>query len=455
MGSISESSSSNLRAAVEQAHNQYTKSHPQSFQTHQEACNYLPGGNTRTVLHTNPFPLTIDHGKDCHLITVDGHSYVDFLGEYTAGIYGHSHPVIKQAVESALQDGWNYGGHNKFEPQLAKIVCERFPAIELVRFVNSGTEANMMALATALAYTKKRKILLFNKGYHGSTISGRTPSNKASINLPHDFLIGTYNDATGTESLITSQPKDSLAAILVEPMLGSGGCLAGTPEFLSTLRRLATAHGALLIFDEVMTSRLHYHGLGSQTGVTPDLTTLGKWVGGGMSFGAFGGRRDVMALFDPRSGALEHPGTFNNNVFTMRAGVAGCGLLDEERINALNARGASMKAAIENVLANRGILEGGSIPTSPVAEEMHAATHASRPPKMFVTGVGSLMAIQFAGPEREFLQALFYHHMLGQGIYLAARGFVALNIMLTDDHVASFVKAVETFCDAWAQSLKW
>ncbi|EXJ55116.1 hypothetical protein A1O7_08041 [Cladophialophora yegresii CBS 114405] len=455
MGSVSETITTSLNAALEQAHARYTKSHPESLKIHDRACNYLPGGNTRTVLHTTPFPLTISSGQDTHLTTVDGQSYTDFLGEYTAAIYGHNHPVIRSALESAIENGWNYGGHNALEPQLAKIVCERFPSIDLVRFVNSGTEANMMALATALAFTGRKKVLLFNKGYHGSTISGRAPSGKPSINLPHDFVLSTYNDVAGTEALVQSLPKDSLAAILVEPMLGSGGCYAGSAEFLGILRRLASEHGALLIFDEVMTSRLHYHGLGSQTGVTPDLTTLGKWIGGGMSFGAFGGRRDIMALYDPRTGKLEHPGTFNNNVFTMNAGIAGCGLLTAEKVDALNGLGEKLTSQVMDVLSNRGILRDATVPAAPIADELHVAEHPQRPPKMFVKGVGSLMAVHFAGPDRDVLGGLFYHHMLEQGIYMAQRGFVALNIMLADEHVATFVRAVEAFVQKWEQALKW
>ncbi|ETI20665.1 hypothetical protein G647_07007 [Cladophialophora carrionii CBS 160.54] len=455
MGSVSETVSTALSAALEQAHARYTNSHPQSLKIHDQACNYLPGGNTRTVLHTTPFPLTISSGQDTHLTTVDEQTYTDFLGEYTAAIYGHNHSAIKSALESAIRNGWNYGGHNELEPQLAEIVCERFPSIDLVRFVNSGTEANMVALATALAFTGRKKVLVFNKGYHGSTISGRAPSGKPSINLPHDFVVGTYNDVAGTEALVQSLPKDSLAAILVEPMLGSGGCYRGSAEFLGTLRRLASEHGALLIFDEVMTSRLHYNGLGSQTGVTPDLTTLGKWVGGGMSFGAFGGRRDIMALYDPRNGKLEHPGTFNNNVFTMKAGIAGCGLLTTEKLDALNGLGEKLTSQVVDVLSNRDILRDATVPAAPVADEMHAAQHPQRPPKMFVKGVGSLMAVHFAGPDREVLGGLFYHHMLEQGIYMAQRGFVALNIMLTDEHVALFVNAVEAFVQKWEQALKW
>jgi glutamate-1-semialdehyde 2,1-aminomutase len=226
------------------------------------------------------------------------------------------------------------------EAQLAQIVCERFPAIEKVRFVNSGTEANMIAIGTALVCIRKKKILVFKKGYHGSTISGRSADGKPSLNLPHDFVTAPYNDVPAIRAVIEALPKDSLAAILVEPMLGSGGCFAGRIDFLQLLQAEATRHGALLIFDEVMTSRLSYHGYGDKIGIRPDLMTIGKWVGGGMSFGAFGGREGIMNIFDPRQGRLEQAGTFNNNnVMSMSAGIAGCTLLDGVRLNELNSRG--------------------------------------------------------------------------------------------------------------------
>lgn len=164
MGSLQVTNQVALESALTQAHGQYTKENQESCKIHEAACNYMPGGNTRTVLHTTPFPLAIDKGQDCHLTSADGTTYVDFLGEYTAGIYGHNHPKIKEAVESALARGWNYGAQNRNEPKLAETVCQRFPAIELVRFVNSGTEANMMAIATALAFTGRKKVLVFNKG---------------------------------------------------------------------------------------------------------------------------------------------------------------------------------------------------------------------------------------------------------------------------------------------------
>jgi glutamate-1-semialdehyde 2,1-aminomutase len=358
------------------------------------------------------------------------------------------------------------------EAQLAQIVCERFPAMEKVRFVNSGTEANMIAIGTAVVYTGKKTILVFTKGYHGSTISGRSADGQPSLNLPHDFVTAPYNDVQATRAIIDALPKDRLAAILVEPMLGSGGCFAGKMDFLQLLRAEATRHQALLIFDEVMTSRLSYHGYGDKISIVPDLMTIGKWVGGGMSFGAFGGTEDIMSIFDPRLGKLEHAGTFNNNVMSMSAGIAGCTLLTEARIDELNSRGEGMRKAVEAQLAAFGIQ--GAIPDAPLPDSLSVASSLtqngdgdvetssarslearySMPPNMFITGVGSLMTIHFAGPNKALLQGLFYHHLLQKGIYIAQRGFIALSIEIHDHHVDQFVQALKEFCEIWVEILR-
>ena len=345
--------------ALAQAHSAYSTLNPTSHDAFLSSCKHLPGGNTRTVLHANPFPLTFASGNGCTVTSLDGNTYIDFLGEFTAGIYGHNDSAIRAAIDEALDQGWSLGGNNKYEKELAKLVCERFqPTMELVRFTNSGTEANMMAVATAMAWTGKNKILVFQGGYHGATLSFRIPPvgvTQKSVNLPHEWVIGTYNDIEKTQAVLSAIPADSLAAIIVEPMLGNAGAIPGSLPFLQFLRSYASSHDALLIFDEVMTSRLSYRGLGHKLGIRPDMMTLGKWVGGGMSFGAFGGRADIMALFDPtKQGSLAHAGTFNNNVVSMAAGCAGCKVLDEETTNRLNELGESLKvkvqAAIDNVL---------------------------------------------------------------------------------------------------------
>ena len=435
-----------LDQAVLGAHNQYAKDHPSSLRSHQEACKYLPGGNTRTVLYTTPFPLTFVSGKGSTLTTADGHELVDFLGEYTAGIYGHSNPVIRKAIEETLDQGWNLGGHNESERELGRILCNRFLTIERVRFVNSGTEANMMAIATAVTFTGRSKVLIFYKGYHGGTICGGVPGTDPPINLPHDFVRAPYNDIEGTQKIVEDLPCQSLAAILVEPMLGSSGCYVAKENFLAYLQSVSSDLGALLIFDEVMTSRLSYQDMGLTKRFKPDLMTLGKWIGGGMSFGAFGGRADIMDMYDPRLGKLDHPGTFNNNIFSMNAGIAGCELLTQEVLKRLNDTGSAMAREIDRTLSSCGfeIVK----PLAPIIDET-SISRSQVIPVMYITGAGSLMNIHFSGPNKTQLQTLFWHHMLRHGIYLAQRGFVALSIEITSSDVERFVDAVRIFCQIW------
>ena len=495
--------------ALAKAHSSYTHLNPNSLQAHQSACQHQPGGNTRTVLHANPFPITFASGNGCTLTSLDGHTYTDFLGEYTAGIYGHNNATIRAAIDEALTRGWSLGGNNIYEKELAKLVCERFtPTMQLVRFTNSGTEANMMAVATAVAWTGRRKILVFGGGYHGATISFRNPpkgSVTKSVNLPHEWVIGTYNDIAQTEEVLSALPPESLAAILVEPMLGNAGAIPGSLPFLQFLRSYSSSHGALLIFDEVMTSRLSYRGLGYKLGIQPDLMTLGKWLGGGMSFGAFGGRRDIMEMYDPtKSGSLAHAGTFNNNVISMAAGCAGCKVLDEKTTNRLNDLGELMKKMVTDVIDKHlygdayhmNGADGGSLkcksPLSfpqklsqnvhkfrntlssslliyisqkqqqtdlPLVAPDHHTTNgtnshpqahrpSNEPSPMYISGVGSILAIHFP-PSSSHLQSLFYHHMLSKNIYLAERGFVALNMELGVKDVEAFAEATGEFVERW------
>ena len=418
---------SSVASALGEARERYVARNPASRAAHTAAEAVMPGGNTRSVLFHAPFPLTMARGAGCRLWDADGHEYVDLLGEYTAGLYGHSNAVIRAALDAALDGGWNLGGHGVMEARLARAICDRFPSIDLVRFTNSGTEANLLALGTAVATTGRSRVLVFAGGYHGGVLSfagGGIP-----INAPHDWVVGDYNDAAGAEALIRAQ-GEALGAILVEPMLGGGGCIPGEPDFLAALRRGADATGALLIFDEVMTSRMSAGGLQARLGIVPDLTTLGKYIGGGMSFGAFGGRRALMERFDPRRpDALPHAGTFNNNVLTMAAGYAGLThLFTPDAAEALFARGESLRARL-NALA------------------------AGRP--MQWTGLGSMMNVHFrAQPIRtpadaargnQDLRELFFFDMLERGVYLARRGMAALSLEIGAAESETFVASVAEF----------
>jgi glutamate-1-semialdehyde 2,1-aminomutase len=409
----------------------YARRNPKSQQRAAAAAAFLPGGNTRSSLFYDPFPLSIVRGDGCRIFDADGHEYLDFLGEFTAGIYGHSEPAIRAAIVAALNEGVNLSGHTALEAALARIICERFPCIDLVRFTNSGTEANLMALAAATVFTGRRSILVFDGAYHGGVLSfahGASP-----VNVPHEFVIGVYNDTESALQLIDRHCRE-LAAILVEPMIGSGGSIPAEPAFLQALRRAATAHGLLLIFDEVMTSRLAPGGRQEAVGVTPDVCTLGKYLGGGMTFGAFGGRRDVMQQFDPRvPGALPHAGTFNNNVVTMAAGIAGLTkVFTPAAAQALNARGDALRLRLNALCRDRGA-------------------------RFQFTGLGSLMSAHAtdqpirtpadAARADAALEGLFFFEMLNRGVWVARKGFVALSLPIGDAEIDHFVDAVTDFLD--------
>ena len=264
-----------IGAALAEAEELYQVRNPKSVAQHREACAAMPGGNTRSAIHVDPFPLTMARGEGARLWDIDGHEYIDFLSEFTAGIYGHSHPAIRKAIEAALDGGLNFGAHNEIEARFAAAICARFPSIELVRFTNSGTEANLMAVSAARAITGRPKILVFTGGYHGGVFYFR--GHGSPLNAPFEYLLGRYNDLAAVEALVHAY-RAELAAILVEPMQGTTGCIPAERAFLAGLRALSNDTGALLIFDEVMTSRLAPGGLQQVHGILPDLTTLGKYL---------------------------------------------------------------------------------------------------------------------------------------------------------------------------------
>jgi glutamate-1-semialdehyde 2,1-aminomutase len=423
-----------IAAALAEAQEQYRAANPKSLAQHEEACAALPGGNTRSAIFVDPFPLTIGRGEGAHLWDLDGHEYVDFLSEFTAGLYGHSHPEIRRALDAALDGGWNMGAHGPAEARFARAVCDRFPSIELVRFTNSGTEANLMAVAAACALTGRDKVLVFQGGYHGGLFYFRGKGSK--VNAPYDFLLGTYNDSAATRALVAPHRGD-LAAILIEPMLGGSGCIPAAREFLADLRELASETGAVLIFDEVMTSRLAPGGLQEVHGILPDLTTLGKYVGGGMSFGAFGGKASLMEWFDPRrADGFQHAGTFNNNVLTMNAGYVGLTeIYTPERARALNSFGDAIRERLNAVARQRGLA-------------------------MQFTGIGSMIGAHMTDApirnEADTLKGdaalldLFYFDLLARGIWFAKRGMMALSIALDDNDADKLVAAVEEFAETRA-----
>jgi glutamate-1-semialdehyde 2,1-aminomutase len=423
-----------LAAALAEGEERYRAANPASLAQHRAACAAMPGGNTRASIHVDPFPLTMARGEGARLWDVDGHQYVDFLSEFTAGLYGHSHPVIRRAIEAALAGGVNFGAQSAAEARFAAALCARFPSIELVRFTNSGTEANLMAVCAARAITGRSKILVFGGGYHGGVFYFRGAG--SPINASFDYLVGRYNDLDAVLDLVRPC-RAELAAILIEPMQGTTGCIPAEREFLAGLRVLADETGALLIFDEVMTSRLAPGGLQEVHGILPDLTTLGKYLGGGMSFGAFGGHARIMERFDPRRpDAFQHAGTFNNNVLTMHAGFAGLTeVYTPERCRALNERGDGLRERLNGVVLRHRLA-------------------------MQFTGRGSMMSVHMTGaPIRSeadaargggALRDLFWFDLVAAGIWFAKRGMFALSIVLDAADGDRLVAAVEDFAETRA-----
>lgn len=411
---------------VAKARGAFADRNPQSRLRYQQARKVLPGGHTRTVLSHTPFPLTFVRGDGAVLTDADGHDYIDLLGDYTAGLLGHSERRVLAAVHAALSEIASVGGIHPHETRLAQLMCDRF-GLERVRFTNSGTEANLMAITTAIQATGRRKLMVFHGGYHGGLLS--FASGPASSNAPYDFVIAPYNDLPGTVALI-EQNRDELAAVVVEPMQGSGGCIAGEPQFLTGVFATARAAGAVCIADEVMTSRHGRSGLAPMLGAHADITTYGKYIGGGFSFGAFGGNADLLDQFDTeRSNFISHAGTFNNNVATMAAGeVVLADVFTADVAEAHTARGNDFRANLAAVLARYPL---------PVS----------------VCGFGSMMSLHALASQPTnaddvarrdpALQELLFLGLYQRGVYTAARGMINLSLPLTDDQLSTALEALD------------
>jgi glutamate-1-semialdehyde 2,1-aminomutase len=424
--------SESLEEALQSARSAYSAANPKSYAQHLASSEFLPGGNTRTVLFNDPFPITLQSAEGCYVRSLDNDTYVDYVGEYTAGLFGHSDPIIKQAVQQALNSGWVRGGHIPQEAELAALICKRFPAIERVRFTNSGTEANLFAIQTARAVTGKNKVVVFEGGYHGGVFvfSG---AKRSPIVAPFNFIVAPYNNWGGTLPLLETD-KDDIACVVIEAHQGSGGCIPAKPEFLKHIEAWTRKHNCIFILDEVMTSRLAGGGLQEVHGIKPDMTTLGKYVGGGFSFGAFGGRADIMEHYNPlRPGFIGHAGTFNNNVFTMSAGAAGYGKVFTPNV-----------AAELTVKGNR------------LRDRLNAIA-ATAPFPMQFTGLGSMMNVHMCPGEitsvRDYarsnlpLRDLFYFDLIDQGVWPTRRGMLNLSLPMGEKEFDKLADAVAGFVE--------
>ena len=425
----------------------YPENHERSRDLYQRAQKSLPGGNTRTTVFMKPFPIYAASGSGCRVRDLDGNEYIDCINNFTSLIHGHAHPALIEAATRQLALGSAFGLPTASEIELAELLAARLPSVEQVRFANSGTEAVMMALKAARAYTGRPKIAKCEGAYHGaydyaevsldptpSAWGGNAPVSVAyakgtPANVLADVVTIPFNDLEAAVSLIREHGPE-LACVLVDPMPNRAGLVPADKAYLKALRRVTREVGALLIFDEVITFRLGYCGAQGLWDIEPDLTTLGKIIGGGFPVGAIAGGKEFMSVFDPTSGkpALPHGGTFSANPVTMRAGIAAMELLDHAAFARLDAIGQAVRDGIDAAFRKTGV-PGRTV------------------------GLGSLLKVHFTDRSiRDYRSAYlneietkrkskFNAGLLNRGILAADYGLMALSLPMTDADVEMIVAA--------------
>ena len=426
----------------------YLESTTKSKALWEDAKNYLPGGDSRNSIFWAPYPIFVDRAQGCHVVDSDGTDRLDFIGTMTTLILGHSPKSVVDVIEQQMDKGMVYNAPSAHQTRLAKLLCDRIPSFDLVRFTNSGTEATLNTIRAARAVTGKSKIAKVEGGYHGShdqvSVSVRTNPAKSGERTRPDSMPATEGLGEGTldqvivvpfnETAIAKQRleenKDDLAAVIIEPMLGSVGMLPATSEFLTMLREFTTDNGIILIFDEVISYRAAMGGCQEYYGITPDMTSLGKIIGGGFSIGAFGGTKSIMDLYDPsQTGGprVAHAGTFNANPMTMLAGAATLDELTPEVYQKLEEMTDYLRSEILKVGAELEV---------PIQ----------------VTGLGSLFGIHFTSEElvgyRDIAaeDSAFRHKvflgLLNEGILMASNLVGAVSTEIGKTEIDTFTAAL-------------
>ena len=400
----------------------YVARTPRSRALFERATASLPGGSTRTTVFSAPYPPYVASGSGLWVEDVDGNRYRDFLGNYTSLILGHAHPAVVAAVEAQVRRGSAFAAPTETEVELAEEIRRRVPSIERLRFTSSGTEATMFAIRAARAFTGRSLVAKFERSYHG-THDGVMVGSAGVPEAMADLVVELpWGDPEAIAATLHGREGD-LAAIIVEPVQGAGGVRAPEPSFLPFLRDLADRSGALLIFDEIISFRVAPGGAQERFGVRPDLTTLGKIIGGGYPLAAFGGRADVMAIFDARRpGAVSHGGTFNGSPVAAAAGLATLRELTPATYGRLEDLGVRLADRVTATLSDRGIDARIAVVGSLFQVFSGAGVTA------FATGVA-------AGP------TLFLGLLL-EGFFLAPRGMGAIPAIATETDIDDLAAAI-------------
>ena len=429
---------------LETEKNRYIERTPRSKALQGEAEKFLPGGSSRTTAYFAPYPHFIEKGVGKYIYDVDGNKYLDLMINATSLILGHSNPDIALSVQEQSKLGLAFSGPTESQISLAKILCDRIPSIDTIRFTNSGTEGTMMAIRAAREFTGRRKIVKVEGGYHGAHeyvavsvyASGKDESgepkatpeySKQPKTITDDVIVIKYNDIDAMDKVLRQNSGD-IACVIIEPVVSNFGYLPADIEFLTELRNVTDETGIILIFDEVQSFRLAPGGAQELFDVIPDMTCLGKIIGGGLPIGAFGGREDIMGLFDPTQEvtAISHAGTFNANPVTMRAGEVVMNQLTQDVYDRMN----SMGEVLRNKLA---------------------ATFNELEIPIQVTGIGSLFGFHFTSMNISNYddvlsadldkKAMFFLGMLNEGVLLQTGIAGSLNILSTEADIDRIVNA--------------
>jgi glutamate-1-semialdehyde 2,1-aminomutase len=437
-----------MTTPLEQEIANYTAANPQSAKLHETATEFMPGGDTRGSIYWDPFPIYITDGTGKMMTDADGNKRTDFISNMTTLILGHRPPEVTAALKNQIEHGLSFSAPSPQVVRWAQLMCERVPSLDKVRFVNTGTEATLNAIRAARAFTGKRKLVKCEGAYHGNhdaiqisvmpplDQAGDAESPKALAAFPgisetavDDIYIAPYNNIVAAEKIIREH-ADELAAVIVEPVNGQCGMVPGKPEFLEGLRRITDELGILLIFDEVIAFRIAYGGAQDYYGINPDLTCYGKVIGGGMPVGAFGGREDIMSLWDPTDGGptVQHAGTFNGNPMTAAAGIATLEALTPDKYVQLEELGDLMRSELRALFAELEVPMG-------------------------VTGVASLFGLQFTSEEvidyRTYstndvnMQKTMFIGLQNEGFLMSSRCTGNVTTVHTEDDVHAFVDAVK------------
>jgi len=411
------------RAVADDLHAAYRARTPRSAAMFERATAVLPGGSTRTTTFAPPYPPYLDSGAGIHVRDVDGNDYRDFLGNYTSLILGHAHPDVVRAVEAQARRGSAFGAPSEAEVALAEELVGRIDSVERIRFTNSGTEATMFAIRAARAATGRAVVGVFERAYHGThdTVVAGSPGVPPTVG---DLVVTLpWDDLDGVERAIAGRDAD-LAAIVIEPIQGAGGVRAASRALLEGLRDICDRIGALLIFDEIIAFRAAPGGAQSLVGVRPDLTTLGKIIGGGYPLAAFGGAAEVMDRFDARrAGALTHGGTFNGNPVAAAAGLATLARLTPDVYADLDRQAVRLRDGV----ADRAARAGAGVRVVAAASLFQVRLGQETAASAVSTG---------AGPAELFVRLLL------AGFYLAPRGLGAIATPATDVDVDELAAAI-------------